>query len=154
VPELPILEEVPASISIAPVQVTDEPAVLEFEVPPEARYVFLSPSTEETPTTLPPAPEPALAPAAAVTTPEIHALSEETIQLIADTIKGDVARILDIQLQQALAQQLQNSLHVALDRALSSMLDQFVIHIEEVVKVSIASELKKQLDELPRPEQH
>lgn len=149
--------------------------VLEFELPADARWVSLvetgaAPATEVPAETVPaetvpaapaPAPEPgapiapgAGSPAAVERPPgEVPAavpsvLSQETIQLIADTIKADVAKILDEQLQQALAQQLQTSLHVALDRALASMLDQFVIHIEEVVRVSIASELEKQLEQL------
>lgn len=160
-PEL--LPEVPAEAN-APAS----PPVLEFELPADARWVSLvetgaAPVTEAPDETVPaaaaPAPEPGapIAPGAgslaAVGRPPAESavpsvLSQETIQLIAETIKADVAKILDAQLKQALAEQLQTSLHVALDRALASMLDQFVIHIEEVVKVSIASELEKQLDQL------
>lgn len=133
---------------------------LEFELPPDARYVALDPGAEApaAPAPAEPAPEAGIAAAAPAedtappaTTP-VPALSEETIQLIADTIKADVAEMLDARLQEALARQLKASLHGALDRALSSMLDQFVVHIEEVVRVTIASELEKQLAGPRRPE--
>lgn len=167
-PALPELEALeyeapPAAVTAAPEPAPSLPGdevpahgsepggtALAFDIPPGARYVSLAASPEQE--AAPAAPEPP--PAAPVAAAAVHALSDDTIQLIADTIKADVAKILDEQLQQALAQQLQSSLHVALDRALSSMLDQFVIHIEEVVKLSIASELKKQLAELHKPEQH
>lgn len=158
-PELEALDFTPPELEIPSVEIIAsaapeaEPAglelpALEFDMPPGARYIDLTATIEEpapaiaAEPTLGPAPSPAPAP---------HALSEETIQLIADTIKGDVAKILDTQLQQALAQQLQSSLHVALDRALSSMLDQFIATIEEVVRVSIADELQKQLAPFKRP---
>ena len=121
------------------------PPLLEFEIPPEARYVRLTDLTPAPPAEEDTQPLASVQPPADQPTPALHALSEETIQLIADTIKADVAKILDAQLQQALAQQLQASLHLALDRALASMLDQFMIHIEEVVRLSIASELERQL---------
>jgi len=163
-PELEALEfEEPAAATPAPEAAPDlpgheEPAAgvqaegqtLAFDIPPGARYVSLAAAPEEE--AVAPTQEAAPVPPAAPTAPAIHALSDDTIQLIADTIKADVAKILDTQLQQALAQQLQSSLHVALDRALSSMLDQFVIHIEEVVKISIASELEKQLADLRKSE--
>ncbi|MEO1768049.1 hypothetical protein [Thiobacter aerophilum] len=145
--------------------------ILEFDLPPNARWISLAESevpqpapvaTETSPTDI--AGEPAAPAAKAIapvpagseaaqppTAPAPSALSQETIQLIADIIKADVAKILDQQLTQALAQQLQTSLHLALDRALSSMLDQFMIHMEEVVKVAIASELEKQLEALRKP---
>lgn len=153
-PELLPLEPVAAeeeAVAASPAA----PIALEFDIPPGARYVALDREPVE-PTPQPTAPEPDLRTLAVedgtrMPAP-VHALSEETIQLIADTIKADVARILDAQLQQALAQQLQTSLHVALDRALASMLDQFVIHIEEVVRSAIANELEKQLGALRRPD--
>jgi hypothetical protein len=151
-----------------PAEARAAPSVLEFDIPPGARYVALAGIVDEaaaTPETG--LPSPLLgheAPAAAepprpdATTPlasaPVHVLSDETVRAIADTVRDDVAKILETQLQQVLARQFQSGLHLALDRALSSMLDQFVIHIEEVVKVSIANELKKQLAELPRPDSH
>jgi hypothetical protein len=155
VPQLRELEApdfTPPELEVTPLEIIEEPAsavpepepaesslpTLEFEMPPGTRYIDLTPAVEE-PAAI------AAEPAPPSPTPALHALSEETIQLIADTIKDDVAKVLDTQLQQALAQQLQSSLHVALDRALSSMLDQFIATIEEVVRVSIADELQKQL---------
>jgi len=141
-PQPPSLSaELTAAPSAEPVEL--EFPVLEFDLPPGARYISLAP-TVKAPVAL--APEPQAMPATAA-----NALSEETIRHIADIIKDDVAKVLDTQLQQALAQQLQGSLHVALDRALSSMLDQFIATIEEVVRVSIADELQKQLAPFKRP---
>ena len=150
---LPLVSSAPTSAEAQPAAPPpgeappSPPPVLEFEIPPEARYVRLDDLTPTPPAgeSSPPAVQ-AQPPA-----PALHVLSEETIQLIADTIKADVAKILDAQLQQALAQQLQASLHLALDRALASMLDQFMIHMEEVVRLSIASELQKQLGRSESP---
>lgn len=140
-PELEALDFAPPDSAVSEHESAKaEPPALEFDIPPGTRYIELTPTVAE----------PAPVAAAPVPVPQ-QALSEATVQLIADTIKNDVAKILDAQLQQALAQQLQSSLHVALDRALSSMLDQFTTTIEEVVRASIADELQKQLAPFKRP---
>ena len=66
-------------------------------------------------------------------------------------IEADVGRIIKKQLHQSLDEELAGMLNQALDKALSSMLEQFMVHLEEVVRISIADELKKQLAPFKRP---
>ena len=51
----------------------------------------------------------------------------------------------------SISEELSGMLNSSLDKALSSMLDQFMIHIEDVVRTSIADELQKQLAPFKRP---
>jgi hypothetical protein len=122
-------------------------APYEIEIPPAAAYIDLTAEVSA----VPGLGEPEMAAPESVTAAAPQALSQQTVQLIADTVKIDIAKIIDEHLQHALAQQLKNVLHVALDRALASMLDQFVVNIEEVVRASIADELQKQLAPFKRP---
>jgi len=135
---------------IAQVQTEPAPAVTEpeshpefsIEIPPDAAYVPLPPSEIEVAAPIAAAaPQPALPPA----------LSEETLQRIAALIEADVARILKESLHQTLSEELGGILNLTLDKALSSMLDQHMMMLEETVRSTIADELKKQLAPFKRP---
>ncbi|MDP1681729.1 MAG: hypothetical protein Q8L39_08125 [Burkholderiales bacterium] len=126
---------------IAQVQTEPAPATMEpeshpafsIEIPPDAEYVAL-PQTEIE----------VAAPVAAVPAPQ-PSLPEEALHRIAALIEADVARILKQSLHQTLSEELGGILNLTLDKALSSMLDQHMMMIEETVRSTIADELKKQL---------
>lgn len=126
---------------IAQVQTEPAPATMEpeshpafsIEIPPDAKYVALPPTEIEV-----------AAPVAAVPAPQ-PSLPEEALHRIAALIEADVARILKQSLRQTLSEELGGILNLTLDKALSSMLDQHMMMIEETVRSTIADELKKQL---------
>ena len=72
---------------------------------------------------------------------------------IAALIEADVARILKQSLRQTLSEELGGILNLTLDKALSSMLDQHMMMLEETVRSTIADELQKQLAPFKRPPQ-
>ncbi len=132
---------------IAQVQTEPAPAVTEpeshiefsIEIPPDAEYVALPPTEIEIPALI------------ADTQFLPPALPDETLRSIAALIETDVARILKESLHQTLSEELGGILNLTLDKALSSMLDQHMMMIEETVRSTIADELKKQLAPFKRP---
>lgn len=64
---------------------------------------------------------------------------------ISDSLTEEILRSIDRHLQKAMEKSVAPQLANSLDKALSSMLDQFSMHIEEMVKETIANELQKQL---------
>ncbi|PWB49110.1 MAG: hypothetical protein C3F18_10735 [Nitrosomonadales bacterium] len=56
---------------------------------------------------------------------------------------------LDRQIQEILDQRLSAHIVSAMDRAMSTMLDQFAMQLESVVREAVAQELRKQLGEIP-----
>jgi len=130
--------EMQAEINARIAQTQLEPQVpSSIEIPQEVQYVSL---------TAAPAPE-----AAPIAVSVPTRLPEETVQQIAALIEADVARMIKDNLHQTLAEELPGMLNSALDKALSSMLEQFMMHMEEVVRSAIADELKKQLAPFKRP---
>lgn len=122
-----------------------------IEVPPDARFISLATVLPDepaeivkTPPETPSAPTPP--PGGAPTQ-----LPEDLVKHVAAMIEADVGRIIKKQLHQSLDEELSGMLKQALDKALSSMLEQFMVHLEEVVRNSIADELKKQLAPFKRP---
>lgn len=109
-----------------------------IEVPQGAQFISLS-----TVVSVEPAPP--------VKPTESASLPEDLVKQVAAMIEADVGRIIKKQLHQSLDQELSGMLATALDKALSSMLEQFMVHMEEVVRNSIADELKKQLAPFKRP---
>ena len=123
-----------------------------IEIPRDAQYISLT--TDLAPEPTPPsqqAPMAAAVPTAAPTQLPPAQLPEETVLKIASLIEADVARMIKNNLHQTLADELPGMLNNALDKALSSMLEQFMTHMEEVVRGAIADELKKQLAPFKRP---
>ena len=124
-----------------------------IEVPPDARFISLAAISPEpaasvnTPLETPSAPT--LAPPVASSPPA--QLPEDIVKQVSAMIEADVGRIIKKQLHQSLDEELSGMLNQALDKALSSMLEQFMVHLEEVVRNSIADELKKQLAPFKRP---
>lgn len=120
-----------------------------IEIPLDARYISLESVIPEvdipvdTPSTASPPP-------LAESSVAAH-LPEDLVKQVAAMIEADVARIIKKQLHQSLDEELSGMLNQALDKALSSMLEQFMLHLEEVVRISIADELKKQLAPFKRP---
>lgn len=127
--------EVQAEIDARIAQTQSTPiAPPSIEIPQDAPYIPLSPALDEP------------------RVPNIAThLPQEAAQQIATLIEADIARLIQNNLNQALAENLPSLLNNALDKALSSMLEQFMLHIEEVVRQSIADELKKQLAPFKRP---
>lgn len=125
----------------------DSPAEFSIEIPANAEYVTLSQAEIELPTLIAdtqvmlPDKTPGASPA----------ISEESLRSIAALIEADVARILKQSLHQTLSEELSGMLNLALDKTLSSMLDQHMMMLEETVRSTIADELKKQLAPFKRP---
>lgn len=147
--------EVQADIEARIAQVQTAPSTPpSIEIPPAAQYITLT----STPT---PAAEPEpvsaveLEPTPPIATPVTilapTQLPEETVLQIATLIEADVARMIKNNLHQTLSEELPGMLNSALDKALSSMLEQFMVHMEDVVRGAIADELKKQLAPFKRP---
>lgn len=148
--QLNVIEaEVQAEVDARIAQVQTEPAPAtaapeshpeySIEIPPGAEYVALPPSEIEIPTLI------------ADTQILPPALPEEALRSIAALTEADVARILKQSLHQILSEELGGILNLTLDKALSSMLDQHMMMIEETVRSTIADELKKQLAPFKRP---
>ena len=78
-------------------------------------------------------------------------LPQDNTQQIAAMIEADVRRLIKKHLHQTLDEELPGMLANALDKAIASMLEQFMVHMEEVVRHSIADELTKQLAPFKRP---
>lgn len=165
---IPVLtEEVPreaASRTVLPPEPESAPASdtpiapLCFELPPDARYLALDaasdvlppPAGADPPQASPPAlasPPPAplekvgAEPVASATPLREEFLSQVSVQRIADLLEAELVPKLEARLAQTVAREVQHALHGALDRALSSLLEQFAVHLEEVVKNAIEVEL-------------
>lgn len=132
--------EVHAEVEARIAQTRSAPKPLpSIEIPPKVHYVTLAAAPEAKPS----APEfipPASAP-----------LPADALTHITAMIEADVARIIKNSLHQTLSEKLPGMVNSALDKALSSMLEQFMMHLEEVVRSSIEDELKKQLAPFKRP---
>ena len=122
------IQSAPTPASIAP----ESRPKFSIEIPHDAKYVAL-------PHTKIPVAAPALQPTLPLTLPD------DTLQRIAALIETDVARILKDSLRQTLSEELNGILNITLDKALSSMLDQHMMMIEETVRATIADEFQKQL---------
>ena len=125
--------EVQAEIEarIAQTKIVPNKPAPSIEIPQDVHYVPLAPAIPS-----PPSPT--------------H-LAPDTVSHITALIEADVARIIKNSLHQTLSKELPGMLSSALDKTLSSMLEQFTTHLEEVVRSSIADELKKQLAPFKRP---
>ena len=128
--------EVQAEINARISQTQSTPSVKpSIEIPQGAQFIPLA-----TLPTVPASPPVAAIPAAV-----------ESAQQLSAQLEAEVARIIKKHLHQTLDQELSGMLNRALDKATSSMLEQFIVHMEEVVRSSIADELKKQLAPFKRP---
>lgn len=74
--------------------------------------------------------------------PETSA-DDSTLKLSSQSLEG-----LDRQIQEILDQRLSAHIVSAMDRAMSTMLDQFAMQLESVVREAVAQELQKQLGEI------
>lgn len=63
-------------------------------------------------------------------------------------LSGQSLENLDLRIQEILDQRLSAHITSAMDRAISSMLDQFSMQLESVVREAVAEELRKQLGEM------
>jgi len=124
-----------------------------IEVPPDARFISLAAIIPEPAASVntPLATPSALTLAPPVASSAAAQLPEDLVKQVAAMIEADVGRIIKKQLHQSLDEELSGMLNHALDKALSSMLEQFMVHLEEVVRIAIADELKKQLAPFRRP---
>lgn len=100
-----------------------------IEIPKDASYVSLPPAIGSAP---PPPVQP------------VTQASETQAKQIADLIQAEISRSLKTSLHSTLAEELDGMLISALDKAVSSMLEQFMVHMEEVVRAAIIDELRKQ----------
>jgi len=71
--------------------------------------------------------------------------TKESQAQISDSLSEQILRSIDLHLQKTIEKSVAPQLANSLDKALSSMLDQFSMHIEEMVRETIALELQKQL---------
>ena len=127
-PEIP--KEIPQEVR--PELPLDSPP-FSMEIPLHAKYVPLPHTVMETPAL------------AADTQTAPLALSDEALRSIATLIETEVARLLKDSLRQTLSEELSGMLNITLDKALSSMLDQHMMMLEETVRSTIADEFQKQL---------
>ena len=82
------------------------------------------------------------------TIPAAPLLSAEALTQFSDALSEQLMRALDQRLQQAVDKKIAPQLAQTVDKALSSMLDQFSVNIEDMVRESIAQELQRQLTAL------
>ena len=142
--------EVHAEIEARIAQMQTRPKPLpSIEIPPQVNYVALA--TTAPPAKPSPEPTPLASTPLASTPPPSATLPPEALIHITAMIEADVARIIKNSLHQTLSEKLPGMVNSALDKALSSMLEQFMMHLEEVVRSSIEDELKKQLAPFKRP---
>ena len=127
-PEIP--KEIPQEVR--PALPLDSPP-FSMEIPLHAKYVPLPHTVMEIPVL------------AADTQTAPLALSDEALRSIATLIETEVARLLKDSLRQTLSEELSGILNITLDKALSSMLDQHMMMLEETVRSTIADEFQKQL---------
>lgn len=72
-------------------------------------------------------------------------LPDSAAREIASLIEADISRMVKTALQQALAEELPGMMHAHLDKALSSMLDQHIMMLQETVRACVADEFAKQI---------
>lgn len=72
-------------------------------------------------------------------------VSDDAAREIAALIEADISRMVKTALQQALADELPKMMNAHLDKALSSMLDQHIMMLEETVRACVADEFAKQI---------
>ena len=150
-PSLPLDMEI---ISAAPAPFENEiEAPLPDLEPVQTTEIYATPALEpvvELPRYEPP-PSPPANPYATLSNPP-----KESAEQITDSFTEQVLRHLDKHLKRALETSITPQLANSLDKALSSMLDQFSLHIEHMVRETIARELNKQLESLRtnRPSNH
>jgi len=152
---LPAAEFVPEAIavaeeSVAEVGQAEEIAAVEDVPLPDAAEFFAEASAqpeavpEAAPEARPPVPETEALPQAAVSS----AYRMERRTHISDSVAEQLLRNLQHQLPKLLEQAVVPQIAATLDREISSLIDQFTIHIEYAVRDAIANELQKQLPEL------
>lgn len=153
---LPAAEFVPEAIavaeeSVAEVGQAEEIAAVEDVPLPDAAEFFAEASAqpeavpEAAPEARPPVPEPEALPQAAAAS---NAYRMERRTHISDSVAEQLLRNLQHQLPKLLEQAVVPQIAATLDREISSLIDQFTIHIEYAVRDAIANELQKQLPEL------
>lgn len=79
------------------------------------------------------------------TVPAAAVLSTEALAQFSDALSEQLMRALDQRLQQAVDKKIAPQIAQTVDKALSSMLDQFSVNIEFMVREAIAQELQRQL---------
>lgn len=137
--------ELHAEVNARIAQVQSEPAVpappgeFHIEIPQNAEYIALPNTTIDLHTLI------------ADTQIDIPPPPDESMQAIAAQIEAKLARTLKETLHKTLSEELSGMLNLTLDKALSSMLDQHMMMLEETVRSTIADELKKQLAPFKRP---
>lgn len=128
-----------------------------IEIPRDAAYIALErdfPASDMliADTKMPPAAAPLPASSPSGLSAENGVLSDAGAQKIAAILQTEIGHMLKASLHQTLAEELDGMLMSALDRAVSSMLEQFMVHMEEVVRATIVQEVSKQLLTLRKPE--
>ena len=134
--------ELHAEVNARIAQVQTEPAPpteFHIEIPQNAEYIALPNTPIEIHAPI------------ADTQIDIPPPPDESMQAIAAQIEANVARTLKETLHKTLSEELSGMLNLTLDKALSSMLDQHMMTLEETVRSTIADELKKQLAPFKRP---
>ena len=96
----------------------------------------------------PPATQESLTAAPQDTIPAIPTMSADAFAQFSETLSEQVMHILDQRLQQAVDKKIAPQIAQTVDKALSSMLDQFGVNIEYMVREAIAQELQRQLTAL------
>ena len=138
----------------APVLAEPEPEpepILELKQETEAETPPPVAELPEEPVFAMPPEEPApVAPSSGPAVPEQPAqplLTPEILEQLLDSLMEQALQKMDRQLQDTLQNRLSSQLTVALDRTLSSMLDQFAMNIEHMVREAVSQELRKQLSD-------
>ena len=141
----------------------EAPSLVPEEMPlPDFPELEFEPSPQETETTAEHIAEPIAMPeplpmepvaAPILSEPEIVApaaptQTAESATLVSDSLTEQILRSLDQHLQKAVENSLAPQVANSVDKALSSMLDQFSIHIEYMVQEAITKELQKQFSAL------
>lgn len=138
---------IPTLTEIAGATLPDSPPI-ELDLVPETYLPEAEYAPENTITAIEP-PEDAPERIKEIVAPRVDrrqsALTEETASQISDALTEQALRNLDKHLQQVMETQLAPLLVASLDKTLASMLDQFAMHIEYLVREAVAEEMKKQL---------
>lgn len=79
---------------------------------------------------------------------EVDTVPEDLPPASSRGLSGQSLENLDLRIQEILDQRLSAHIASAMDRAMSSMLDQFAMQLESVVREAVAEELRKQLGEM------
>ena len=143
----PELEAEPEAAAKQALEVEPEPLAETTPTEPELleEPVFAAPPETLAPMAPSPEPVPSEKPAQPLLTPEI-------LEQLLDSLMEQALKKMDRQLQDTLQNRLSSQLTVALDRTLSSMLDQFAMNIEHMVREAVSQELRKQLSDKGNPD--